>query len=425
MFPKQSHSIFVAGLFTGRVPQTHKSLILSLVGKTFYTLCDQNPSRRLATTKRRPFSDFLSMCLVVVVIYITPMKNPTAGTSTNKEVEEIEKEEVWIHSLLQDSIPRFRPDGSLSTSYRSIEHVIQSQSCVANRHLHRLIRGSEEWARQFICLLVKDERCANISCQKSKSLKKELVEGVSMIERVEHLIAKLNKHRYGKDVIDSSGKGLTLLDLCSGKGVAGTMLAVRFSHAQVNGLDIRPPSERERHLHDGFLPNFSRKTGNVYDEKLMQELISGVKQRDKESKNACLIVGTHLCGDLSRVAIDLMAQYPQHVAAAVIAPCCLQRQKAPIGFTSFSGNNWGYDTAQVARQLGRDPFALWLDRLYGRAQAHDKTLFHDKDMLSSKNAYILLCRWHQSQEESYKEEQKQQLCREVNSCSEMVGGIRL
>ena len=396
-----------------------QSLFLALMG-TVITLCDRNCADR----RRLLFSSSPLLSSSVFVVACKKTMDATTSTSAldmskEEEKEKQEKEEqAPIHPLLKGGLARFRPDGSLSTSYRSIEHVLKSNSCNTNRHLYRLVNGKEEWSERFLRLVVQDERCANLACL--KSLKKELVESVSMIERVEEIVAKLVKSN-DIDASTSTGRGIVLLDLCSGKGVAGTMLAVRFPEAQVVGVDIRPPNATERHLDDGLLPNLTRKTGNVYDDKLLEDLI-GAQQED----TVCLLLGTHLCGDLSRVAIDLMAQYPQRIAAAVIAPCCLMRQKAPTGSMSFSGKSWGYDTTQLARQKGMDPFTLWLDRLFERAQVQDKALLRDKDMLSSKNMYLLLCRSSQVKDENPKEEQQQQqLCREVNSCSEMVAEIRL
>jgi len=343
-----------------------------------------------------------------------------------------------IHTLLQQVVERYRPDGTASTSYRSFEHVLQSRSCTTNRYLYRLIYGTEGWAKQFIHLLGTDKRWANMACMKTKHLKKELVESVSMIERVERIIG----HKLGNGANDttirnddariSAGENILLLDLCSGKGVAGTMLAIRFPEARVIGIDIRPPSTTEHHLRDGFLPNLTRITGNLYDDKLLDELVTqsspslsmmakeGGEGEDGTTRRVVL-VGTHLCGDLSRVAIDLMASYPQHIVAAIIAPCCLPRRKAPTGSWKFSGNSWGYDTTHLARQQGMNPFALWLDRLYERAPTQYRCLFRDDDMLSPKNTYLLLChrmgpflRGEQSEEG----EQKQRFCQDVQSCSE-------
>ena len=214
------------------------------------------------------------------------------------------------HPLLcPDGVPRYRPDGSFKFAFRSIEHVLMSQSCETNRHLHRLTGGAgvprlspavssvmkttsassetkqEEWAKRFLNLLVLDERFANVACHKSKGLKKELIEGVSMIERVEQLLAKLEKQE-DIDVDTQTGRGALLLDLGSGKGVAGVMLAIRFPQAKVIGLDIRPPSATERHLHEGVFPNFVRQTGNLYDDELLKDVIT----RETEKGGTCLLL---------------------------------------------------------------------------------------------------------------------------------------
>ena len=230
-----------------------------------------------------------------------------------------------------------------STSYRSVEYVLMSADRSANRHLRRLLGsggggdedqraaavthealeragGDEAWAKEFVRLLLYDERMTNVACMKSKNLKKELVEAVAVVERVEEMLATLagrrdvcadvDAGRVGPEgarlraliaadaavatgvpsevagagvqtqaddtpsALERSGEGLLMVDLCSGKGAAGLMLALRFPRARVVGVDARPPSGRD--LHEGMLDNLERFTGDIYDE----EVIARAFERD-------------------------------------------------------------------------------------------------------------------------------------------------
>lgn len=238
-----------------------------------------------------------------------------------------------------------------------------------------------------------------------------------MIEQVEAIAMQIALAN--DNVCAQTGRGLLLLDLCSGKGIAAVLLALRFDQAQVVGLDIRPPSPTEHHLRDGFLPNFVRKTGNLYDDDLLDNII---RQATASPRGTCILVGTHLCGDLSRCALDLVGRHDDdddgRIEAAVIVPCCLQRQKAPAGYTTFTGRAWGYDTTRVAREHSLDPFGLWLGRLQRRAPMLDenKILLYDPDMLSPKNVYLLLCKSGLGQWAR----QNVLHCQEVSACSEQV-----
>mmetsp|Transcript_25635 Transcript_25635/g.52158 ORF Transcript_25635/g.52158 Transcript_25635/m.52158 type:complete len:194 (-) Transcript_25635:1726-2307(-) len=188
------------------------------------------------------------------------------------------------------------------------------------------------------------------------------------------------------------------------------MLALRFPKSQVRGVDIRPPNPTELHLKDGIFDNLTRLTGDVYDDDI---IASAIDQTPKGG--TCIVLGTHLCGYLSVRAVDLIAEYPDVISAAIVAPCCLMRQKKPSKYSK--GTGWGHDTTKMARIAKIDPFALWLQRLRDRAPVpdEDKTIVTDQDMISTKNSFIAIRNpdLRRSSAALFDEKGELMLCREI------------
>ena len=343
---------------------------------------------------------------------------PHSTMTTNEAADEQSAAKVDAQQ-----ISRPHRSGKSTKGYRSIEYLLRSESCMTNRHLRRLTGGGthggyrslydgtftrydpsvdpslvnstvkdedvitepkiemEPWAEQFMSLLLYDERMTNLACKTQKS-KKDLVDSVSIMERVEEVFAK-----YHDEHTLETGENILFFDMCSGKGITALMLSMRFPLAKIVCVDIRPVGATEHHLHEGAFENISRITGSVYDEDIVKDVIN-----QTPANGTCIVLGTHLCGNLSVVAIDTIAQYPEQVSTAIVAPCCLPRQKKPKKLLHIPGAGWGYDTTQLARQQGIDPYDLWLERLFERAPAAEdqKNIVRDDDMISTKNNFIVV-----------------------------------
>ena len=306
---------------------------------------------------------------------------------------------------------------AVSTSYRSVEWVLLSRDRAGNAHLRRLLGappegglakpggeagggegaprrppedfsragGDEPWAREFTRLLVEDPTFTNLACMKSKQLKKELVEGVACVARVEEALGRIRGRRAGLSAeLERTGEGLLVVDLCSGKGAAGLMLALRFPSAVVRCVDLRPPAEKD--LHEGVFENVERVTGDVYDDALIERVFAS----KAGYAGVCVLLGMHLCGDLSRRAVEIF-DTREAVDCALVAPCCLQRQVAK---RLRPANSWGYDTTELARKAGMEPIVLWLQRLLEASSAapQAKRIWNDTDMLSVRNAFVEMYR---------------------------------
>ena len=323
-----------------------------------------------------------------------------------------------------DDAPIARPhrNGATTNKYRSLEYLLLSESCMTNRHLRRLTGGGthgghrplydgtfsrydanqdptliksddgiqqpaesqikmEPWAARFMGLLLYDERMTNLACKSQKS-KKDFVDSLAILERVEEVLA--NHH---DEQTRETGENILFFDMCSGKGITALMLTMRFPSAKIICVDIRPPSETEYHLREGAFASISRITGSIYDEETVRNAIS-----QTPTDGTCIVLGTHLCGNLSVAAMDTIVQYPEQVSAVIVAPCCLPRQINPKKALHLPGAGWGYDTTQLARERGCDPFELWSERLFERAPVSEecKSMVRDTDMISTKNKFLVL-----------------------------------
>jgi hypothetical protein len=69
----------------------------------------------------------------------------------------------------------------------------------------------------------------------------------------------------------------------------------------------------------------------------------------------CLVVGVHLCGDLSRRAVQLWRGCGAD--ALVLCPCCLPRRRRADAF--------GFHVVDLARKMRVDGYGLWCTMLYG------------------------------------------------------------
>lgn len=202
------------------------------------------------------------------------------------------------------------------------------------------------------------------------------------------------------------------------------MLALRFPKARVIGVDIRKQNPTELHLSDGIFDNLTRITGDVYDDGV---IASVMEQTPKDG--TCILLGTHLCGDLSRVVIDMVAKYPEKVSAAIVAPCCLMRQKKIKKWAKNGG--WGMDTTSLARATKKDPFEYWLARLLDRAKSiagGDAIIVKDEDMLTNKNSFIVIRRNnHPRQQRKVQEKEGPVLCQEVHlrACIQQTKSIKI
>ena len=85
----------------------------------------------------------------------------------------------------------------------------------------------------------------------------------------------------------------------------------------------------------------------------------------RDATRACIVVGVHLCGDLSRRAVRLFLS--TNARALVLCPCCLPRRRRHDVF--------GFHVVDQARCLKREPHGVWCMALHGLLPWRDRETF--------------------------------------------------
>ena len=217
---------------------------------------------------------------------------------------------------------------------RSVDYLLEGESVKANRHLARFA------AAPFLPLLLREPAFGSMLSRTSKALRKEIIEAYVVIESLEAL---------------ARGPGL-VVDLCSGKGFSSVLLALERPELAVLMVDS---DHRILLDHVDALPNvrFVRADicapgfGAALDAALGAAAAASssaaaavaaaadafvaaaapaasaptVAADSAASPPSCVLVGVHLCGQLSPRAVELFAAAPA-LDALLLVPCCLDKR---------------------------------------------------------------------------------------------------
>lgn len=177
------------------------------------------------------------------------------------------------------------------------------------------------------------------------------------------------------------GEGLSFVDLCSGKGFLSTMLAWEFPKAAIHMCDFDTRLELS-HLWN--LPNVQFHLQDLYSKEAEDTVAAAVSASRRTRGGACIIVGVHLCGELSRRAIQLWRD--AGAAALVMSPCCLPRRRRHDVF--------GYHVKDQAKKMKVPSYQLWCTMLYGLlplGEAHCNMCVDDEFVSSPYSTFMTAC----------------------------------
>ena len=179
--------------------------------------------------------------------------------------------------------------------WRALDFMLASESALANPYVRAFV-DEKPLLERFL----HDPAMAHWS--KKKNLRKEVTEAMGALIQIRRCVDAKERDGYGpprdargEPQRTDSGSGLVFVDLCAGRGMLSIVLAHFFPQARVLMVDSDPKIKLP---HLACLPTVEHHLLNIQSAEAL-DLVRGVA---RDATRACIVVGVHLCGDLSRRA---------------------------------------------------------------------------------------------------------------------------
>ena len=234
-------------------------------------------------------------------------------------------------------------------------------------------------------IFLTDDRVASSFGRRTRScIRKELEEAAALEDRIHRIYRNLQGISFANDnCLDRDDKNIVIWDLCCGKGFSAVWLSANtYPNAKICMVDNHNKTSRD---YLNAFPNITFYHLDIYSSKL-QDLI--LKSVNDAPGTKVILVGIHLCGDLSRRALEL--QSTCGADAALLSPCCAMRN---VAHKKRKPGSFG--VPQKARRLKvLTPYELWCWHLWGYANSSHSShsrrldLMHDTCMKTDKNAWL-------------------------------------
>lgn len=272
----------------------------------------------------------------------------------------------------------------VKTKKRSIDYLLAGTTVRSNPHVKAFVERHVDLVRR----LREDATWASWANVHGRTLRKEIAESMAACGLAERELIRGG----WRAAMDAEGDGggrrqrVVVFDLCSGKGFSAVVASRRFgSSCEVHMVDA---NEKMDLSHLKGEPRIRFHGMDVYDARL-DALVKEAREDAETSR--VVIVGVHLCGDLSRRAIELFARH--RVDVLVLSPCCLVREVRPH---KRPHGTFGYGLPKVVRRFGGDSYDLWAKLLYATVPSHvgddfavvRKTMSIDEHVMGEKNRFI-------------------------------------
>jgi hypothetical protein len=266
------------------------------------------------------------------------------------------------------------------TKKRSIDYLLAGTTVRTNPRVKAFVETHVDLVRR----LREDSTWASWANVHGRTLRKEIAESMAACGLAERELRR-GGWRATTETEDD-GRRVVVFDLCSGKGFSAVVASRSFgSRCEVHMVDANEKMDLS-HLKNE--PRIRFHGMDVYDARL-DALVK--EARDDAETSRVVIVAVHLCGDLSRRAIELWARH--RVDVLVLSPCCLVREVRPH---KRPHGTFGYGLPRVVRRFGGDAYDLWTKLLYATVPSHvgddfavvRKTMSIDEHVMGEKNRFI-------------------------------------
>lgn len=269
------------------------------------------------------------------------------------------------------------------TKKRSIDYLLAGTTVRTNPHVKAFVEHHVDLVRR----LREDATWASWANVHGRTLRKEIAESMAACGLAERELMRGGWRATTEEGGDGGRRQrVVVFDLCSGKGFSAVVASRRFgSRCEVHMVDA---NEKMDLSHLKSEPRIRFHGMDVYDARL-DALVKEAREDAETSR--VVIVGVHLCGDLSRRAIELFARH--RVDVLVLSPCCLVREVRPH---KRPHGTFGYGLPRVVRRFGGDAYDLWAKLLYATVPSHvgdgfavvRKTMSIDEHVMGEKNRFI-------------------------------------
>lgn len=182
-----------------------------------------------------------------------------------------------------------------------------------------------------------------------RSLKKEIIEGMATLHRIQEQLET-------ETTVDDK---LVFFDLCSGKGLLSIFLSKTYPTATIHMIDHNPKMVL---THLESTPNVHFHLMDLFSEDMWHLLLEPLTAATNRSSTRIVLVGMHLCGALAYRSIQLyqrlvQSQLCSFMCHLIVCPCCLPRR-------SKQTQVYGHTVKDRAARLGIPAYQLWCTQLY-------------------------------------------------------------
>lgn len=250
------------------------------------------------------------------------------------------------------------PDASANKMPASIRYLLDGESVQRNPYLKEF--SGAPWLPRLLAA----PACSRLFNVQGKRLRKELTEAFGLLHACKRALKKLQE---SLESTHDEGRGVTIVDLCCGKGFSSLVLACSMPQANVLAVDRNAKMDLS---HFNVCENLRFQHMDLESPKLATDLAATL-----DGSSLVLLVGVHLCGMLSIYATRLFKQMTCP-SALILVPCCLDKRLPGI--------------KERARRLRLNPYTYWcLTLLMEELPICRRELLQDDDVWSERNSFIL------------------------------------